>query len=119
MPSAVEAQRIRITNHTDRERRLRLVDALDSSSNSVMDKVYAMQGGRVEACEFVARENAPFLNTPLSSLSMKKGVLVSVIVRNRQVIIPFGSDCIQAGDRVILTARAGSISVLEDAFEKR
>ena len=98
---------------------LRLVDALDSSSNSVMDKVYAMQGGRVEACEFVARENAPFLNTPLSSLSMKKGVLVSVIVRNRQVIIPFGSDCIQAGDRVILTARAGSISVLEDAFEKR
>ena len=89
---------------------------MSNSSNSVMDKVYAMQGGRVEACEFVAAEKAPFLNTPLSSLSIKKGVLVSIIVRNRQVIIPFGSDHIEAGDRVILTARAGSIGVLEDAF---
>ena len=95
---------------------MRMVSALSNSSNSVMDKVYAMQGGRVEACEFVAREKAPFLNTPLSSLQLKKGVLVSVIVRNRQVIIPFGSDHIEAGDRVILTARAGSIGVLEDAF---
>ena len=36
--------------------------------------------------------------------------------RGRQVIIPFGSDHIEAGDTVILTARAGAVTELKDAF---
>ena len=96
---------------------LRSVRAWSHSQNSVIEKVYSMLGGKVEAYEFTALEGAAFLNIPLSRLGIKKGVLVSVLVRNRRSIIPFGGDHIEAGDTVILTARAGTILELEDAFD--
>ena len=42
---------------------------------------------------------------------------MSVLVRERKSIIPFGSDHIEAGDTVILTAKAGTVVNLEDAFD--
>ncbi len=95
---------------------LRSVRALSQSQGSVIEKVYGMLGGKVEAYEFTALEGAPYLDIPLSKLRIKKGVLVSVLVRDRKNIIPFGSDHIEAGDTVILTALAGTIVNLEDAF---
>ena len=71
---------------------------------------------KVEALEFTAKEGAPYLNIPLSQLRIRKGVLVAVLVRSRRIIIPFGDDHIEAGDTVILIARASSIGALEDAL---
>ena len=96
---------------------LRSVRALNNSRNSVVEKVYYMLGGSVEAYEFTALEGAPYLNIPLHQLKIRKGILVSVLVRDRKCIIPFGSDHIEAGDTVILTARAGTVVNLEDAFD--
>ena len=81
------------------------------------EKVYSMLGGKVEAYEFTALEGAPYLNIPLNKLNIRKGILVSVLVRERKCIIPFGSDEIEAGDTVILTAKAGTVVNLEDAFD--
>ena len=96
---------------------LRSVRALSHSQNSVVEKIYTMLGGKVEAYEFTALEGAGYLNTPLNRLGIKKGVLVSLLVRERRCIIPFGGDHIEAGDTVILTARAGTVVSLEDAFD--
>ncbi len=96
---------------------LRSVRALNDSRNSVVEKVYGMLGGQVEAYEFTALEGAPYLNIPLNQLNIRKGILVSVLVRERKCIIPFGSDRIEAGDTVILTAKAGTVVNLEDAFD--
>ena len=96
---------------------LRSVRALNNSRNSVVEKVYSMLGGKVEAYEFTALEGAPYLNIPLNRLNIKRGILVSVLVRERKNIIPFGGDHIEAGDTVILVAKAGSVVNLEDAFE--
>ena len=96
---------------------LRSVRALNNSRNSVVEKVYSMLGGKVEAYEFTALEGAPYLNIPLNRLNIKRGILVSVLVRERKNIIPFGGDHIEAGDTVILVAKAGSVVNLEDAFD--
>ncbi len=97
---------------------LRSVRALSQSQkSSVIEKVYGILGGKVEASEFTALEGAPYLSIPLSKLKIKKGVLVSLLVRNRRCIIPFGGDSILKGDSVILVARAGEVVNLEDAFD--
>ena len=96
---------------------LRSVRALNRSKNSVVEKVYGMLGGKVEAYEFTALEGANYLNIPLSHLRIKPGILVSVLVRDRRNIIPIGDDHIEAGDTVILTAKAGTVVNLEDAFD--
>ena len=96
---------------------LRSVRALNDSRNSVVEKVYGMLGGKVEAYEFTALEGAPYLNIPLNRLNIRRGILVSVLVRDRKNIIPFGGDHIEAGDTVILTAKAGTVVNLEDAFD--
>jgi len=96
---------------------LRTVRALARSQDSaVVEKLYRIVEDKVEALEFTAKEGAPYLNIPLSRLKIRKGVLVAVLVRSRKIIIPFGNDHIEAGDTVILIARASSIGALEDAL---
>lgn len=95
---------------------LRSVRARSRSQDSVLEKVYRILGGEVEVCEFTALEGAPFLNVPLSQLSIAPGVLVAVLVRGKKIIIPFGNDHIESGDTVILVSRASKIVTLEDAF---
>ncbi len=102
---------------TTAEAILRTVRALARSQNSaVVEKLYRIVQDKVEALEFTAREGAPYLNIPLSQLRIRKGVLVAVLVRKRRIIVPFGGDHIEAGDTVILIARASSIGALEDAL---
>ena len=96
---------------------LRTVRALARSQDSaVVEKLYRIVEDKVEALEFTAKDGAPYLNIPLSRLRIRKGVLVAVLVRSRKIIIPFGDDHIEAGDTVILIARASSIGALEDAL---
>ena len=95
---------------------LRSVHALSNSRSSRIQKVYGMLGSTVEALEFTALAGSYFLNVPLARLKIKKGVLVCVLVRNGRTIIPFGGDHIEAGDTVIITAKAGTIHDLDDAF---
>lgn len=95
---------------------LRSVRARAHSQNSVVEKVHRILGGEVEVTEFTALQSAPFLNVPLSQLSIAPGVLVAVLVRDKKIIIPFGNDHIESGDTVILVSRASKIVTLEDAF---
>ncbi|MBQ9299445.1 MAG: Trk system potassium transporter TrkA, partial [Clostridia bacterium] len=97
---------------------LRYVRARANSEGTKVEKLHRLVGGKAEALEFVARANDPYIGIPLKDLHMRKNTLVAVIVRSRQVIVPFGNDYIEAGDTVIIIACESGISDLNEVIRK-
>ncbi len=57
---------------------------------------------RAEAAEFFVGPGAPVNGIPLSELPLKDNLLIACINRGGKILIPRGSDCIQAEDTVIV-----------------
>ena len=95
---------------------LHLVRGMQNSHGSVMNSLYRIADGKAEAVEFTVAANTRNLGVPLKDLALRPGILIAVIVRDRDVIIPEGNSSLQANDRVILISRAGGILDLNDIF---
>ena len=103
-----------ITNHI-----LRYVRGMKNAQGSPIEALFRIIDGRAEAIEFTANESTDFLNIPLRDLKFKEGILVAVIVRKNDILIPHGNDMIKAGDSVILIVRGRKISDLNDIIASR
>ncbi|MCI8274343.1 MAG: hypothetical protein HFI66_01795 [Lachnospiraceae bacterium] len=66
---------------------------------------------------FIAREGSRHLGEPFKNIRFKKHFLVVSIVRNGNIIIPTGSDCIKVYDNVIVVTRSSNVNDLNDIFE--
>ena len=97
---------------------LRYVRARANSEGTKVEKLHRLVGGKAEALEFLARANDPYIGIPLKDLHIRKDTLIAVIVRNGQVIVPFGNDHIEAGDTVIIIACESGISDLNEGIGK-
>lgn len=95
---------------------LHLARGMQNSKGSVMNSLHRIAGGAAEAAEFTVGPTTRHLGVPLRSLKLKPGILLAVIVRGHEVIIPEGSSCLQEDDSVILVARSGGILDLNDIF---
>ena len=69
----------------------------------------AGSGGEAEAIEFTVGLGTKHLGVPLKDLRLRPGVLLAVIVRGKDIIIPEGSSFLQEGDQVIIIARESGI----------
>ena len=67
--------------------------------------MYNIIEDKVEASEFIIKENSEIIGTPLSQLRFKPDVLVACITRADKVIIPRGNDVIMAGDAVVVVTK--------------
>ena len=56
-------------------------------------------------------------NIPLKDLELKKNILVAGIIRQRETIIPGGSDMILAGDRVVVISADRKLEDLSDILK--
>ncbi len=90
------------------------VRARSSVSSSNMKTLYKLVDGKIEAIEFVAGEDIKFLNKPISSLRIKKDILIAAIQRKNKTIFPTGSDVIKEHDRVIIISKDTKIYSLND-----
>ncbi len=95
---------------------LRSVRGIQSSKGSVMTALYKIADGQAEAMEFTVGPTTRNVGIPLKELKLKSGILVAVLVRGGQVIIPEGSTCLQQNDTVIVVARDSGILDLNDIF---
>ncbi len=95
---------------------LHLARGMQNSKGSVMNSLHRIADGAAEAAEFTVGPNTRHLGVPLRNLELKPGILLAVIVRGHEVIIPEGSTCLQQDDSVILVTRNNGILDLNDIF---
>ena len=95
---------------------LQVVRGMQNSQGSVMNALYRIANGGAEAMEFTVSPATRGLNTPLKNLHLRPGVLIAVIARGDEIIIPEGSSRLMAGDSVILISRNSGILDLNDIF---
>ena len=97
----------------------RYVRALAEGENAEsVEAVYKLSGGKAEVLEFTAEgENAPYLNTPLMDLRLKKSVLIACIVRKGRAIIPGGQDSILKNDKLLVVTADKQLRSLKDIME--
>ena len=97
---------------------LHRVRGMQNSQGSVMNSLHRIADGAAEAMEFTVGPNTRHLGTPLKDLRLKSGVLLAVIVRGAEIIIPEGSSYLQEDDSVIIIARGGGILDLNDIYDE-
>lgn len=94
----------------------RYVRAMQNSLDSDNIKtLHRLVGGRVEALEFNVGHGVPFIGTPLKNLQLKDGLLiVGIVRRNGQTVIPSGDDVLSEGDDVVVVTTDTTLHALRD-----
>lgn len=93
------------------------VRGLVNSEGSVVESLYKLLGGKIEAVEFTARAGSRLVNVPLKDLPLRKGLLVASIVRGQASIIPNGSTVILPEDHVIVVSRSLFLHDINEILE--
>ena len=93
------------------------IRALSNKRGSNVLTLYRLVNDRVEALEFAAKGEESFFEKPLKTLKTKENCLIACILRDSQVIIPNGNDCIRQGDNVIVVTTHMNFDDLTDIFE--
>ena len=95
---------------------LRVARGMENSQGGVMNSLHRIADGAADAMEFTVTPTVANLGVPLKDLRLKSNVLLAVIVRRSEIIIPQGSTTLEAGDEVIIIAPGGMIADLNDIF---
>ncbi|MGM9662784.1 MAG: Trk system potassium transporter TrkA [Oscillospiraceae bacterium] len=93
------------------------VRGLVNSEGSVVESLYKLLGGKIEAVEFTARAGSRLVNVPLKDLPLRKGLLVASIVRGQASIIPDGNTQILPEDHVIVMAKSLFLHDINEILE--
>jgi len=72
--------------------------------------------GQAEVTEIIASNELQFLNKPIKSINLPKGIIIGSIVNNGEAIIPNGDSKIQAGDRIVVFSPLSKVPTLENFF---
>lgn len=89
----------------------------NSLASANVEAMYRLVDDRVEALEFVVKQSTAYTDIPLRKLQLKPNNLIACIGRQRQIIIPSGNDCIQAGDTVVIVTKSRKIQDITDILE--
>lgn len=95
---------------------LRYVRARENSEGTMIERLYRLLDGKAEAIEFIARKGDAYIGIPLKDLTVRKGTLVAVIVRQGKIIIPFGNDHLEVNDHVVIISRETGIADLNEVI---
>ena len=79
--------------------------------------LHKLVNNKVEAIEFLAKNNKKLINIPLKDLKLKHNILIAAIIRKNEVIIPSGNDFIALDDKVIVVTTNQFLNDLNEILE--
>ena len=88
----------------------------NSEKSNNIETMYKIINEKVEALEFIIKEDASYLNKKLKELKTRKNLLIASIVRNRKNIVPGGDDFLKLGDSVVVVTTEKNLRELSDIF---
>ena len=91
--------------------------ATNNSRGSNVVTLHKLVNNKVEALEFVAKENTRLLNIYLKDLKLKSNILIAGIIRDGKAIIPNGNDMILENDNVIVVTTNHFLDDLNEIME--
>lgn len=96
---------------------VRYVRAMNKTIGTDLETLYQVIKGKVEAAEFIIRDECALTAASLMQLRLKEGVLVAAILRDRKVLIPRGGDRIQKGDSVVIVTNQRGLHDMNDLLQ--
>lgn len=96
---------------------VKFVRAMQNSMGSNIESLYKLNDNRVEALEFIIRENCPLVGIPLQELKLKKNILVCSINHKGSISTPGGQSVICVGDTVVIVTTTSGFHDIRDILE--
>lgn len=76
------------------------------NKDSSLKTLFRFANNKAEAIEFVISDECDYCGIPFSKLNIKSDSQIALIVRNRNVIIPNSTDCLEKDDKVIVISKS-------------
>ena len=96
---------------------IKFVRAMHNSMGSNIETLYRLNDNRVEALEFLIREDCPLIGVPLQDLKLKKNILVCSINHRGNITTPNGQSVISVGDTVVVVTTQTGFHDIGDILE--
>lgn len=93
---------------------IKYVRAMQNSIGSNIETLYRMNNDKVEALEFVVKEDSPVVNIPLQELRLKPNLLICSINHRGNIITPGGQSVIAVGDTVVIVTTLTGLHDIKD-----
>ncbi len=93
---------------------IRYVRAMSNSMGSNIETLYQMNDNKVEALEFLIKEDCPLIGIPLQDVSIKPNILICGINHRGNVTTARGQSVIHAGDTVVLVTTTKGFQDIRD-----
>lgn len=93
---------------------IRYVRAMSNSRGSNIETLYRMNDNRVEALEFLIKEDCPLIGKPLQDISIKPNILICSINHKGNICTAGGQSVIWAGDTVVLVTTTTGFKDIRD-----
>lgn len=87
-----------------------------NNENNV-NKLTRIINNKVEAIEFTVPADSRMIGHQIQYLDFRKNILLGSITRNKEVIIPRGTDILQPGDSVVVVTTTERLTKLDDILK--
>ena len=96
---------------------IQYVRAMQNSIGSNIETLYRLNDNKVEALEFVVKEDSPVAGIPLQQLNLKDNILICCINHKGSIITPRGQSIINVGDTVVIVTIIAGLHDIKDILK--